>query len=69
LQRRFESFDKQGLAEGTYRDIDIGVVAQLGAGAFEWLPKWFSPNDPRASGELASEIVTLFIRGLRTEQA
>jgi len=69
LQRRFEGFGKQGLAEGTYRDIDIGVVAQLGAGAFEWLPKWFSPNDPRASGELASEIVTLFIRGLRTEQA
>ncbi|HTT96785.1 MAG TPA: TetR family transcriptional regulator [Rhizomicrobium sp.] len=66
LQRRFEDFGKQGLAEGTYRNIDIGVVAQLGAGAFEWLPKWFSPSDPRASGALAAEIVTLFIRGLRT---
>jgi AcrR family transcriptional regulator len=69
LQRRFEGFGKQALAEGTYRNIDIGVVAQLGAGAFEWLPKWFSPDDPRASGALASEIVTLFIRGLRTGQS
>ncbi len=66
LQRRFEGFGRQGLAEGTYRDIDISVVAQLGAGAFEWLPKWFSPDDPRATEALAREIVTLFIRGLRT---
>jgi AcrR family transcriptional regulator len=68
LQRRFEGFGKQGLAEGRYRDIDFDAAAQLGAGAFEWLPKWFSPDDPRASGALASEIVTLFIRGLGTKR-
>lgn len=65
LQRRFEGFGRQGLAEGVYRDIDFDAAAQLGAGAFEWLPKWFSTADPRASDALAREIVTLFTKGLR----
>jgi AcrR family transcriptional regulator len=65
LQRRFEGFGKQGLKEGVFRDIDFDAAAQLGAGAFEWLPKWFSPEDARACGALASEIVDFFIKGLR----
>ena len=35
------------------------------AGVFEWLPKWFDPADPRASGALADEYCRLFISGLR----
>jgi AcrR family transcriptional regulator len=66
LQRRFESFGKQGLADGSLRPMDYDAVAQLGAGAFEWLPKWFSFDDTRAPRALAEEIVALFIRGLRT---
>lgn len=65
IQRRYEGFGKQGLMEGVFREFDFDAAAQLGAGAFEWLPKWFSTDDPRASGALASEIVTLFIKGLR----
>ena len=65
LQRRFEGFGKQGLADGSHRDIDFDAVAQLGAGAFQWLPKWLPPDDPRASGALSQEIVSLFIGGLR----
>jgi hypothetical protein len=40
-------------------------VSQLGAGAFEWLPKWFEPGDARASEALTREIIDLFARGLR----
>jgi len=65
LQRRFTGFGDQGLADGSMRRIDFDAVSQLGAGAFEWLPKWFSQNDPRAAEILAREIVDLFIKGLR----
>ena len=41
------------------------IVSLLGAGVFEWLPKWFDPADPRASGALADEYCRLFIAGLR----
>ncbi len=65
LQQRFRGFGEQGLADGSFRAIDFDAVAQLGAGAFEWLPKWFSPSDPRAANALAQEIVELFVKGLR----
>jgi AcrR family transcriptional regulator len=65
LQRRFEAFGTEGLKQGVFRDFDFDTMAQLGAGPFEWLPKWFPADDPRAHGALAREIVTLFIKGLR----
>ncbi len=65
LQCRFSAFGRQGLKDGTFREIDFDAVAQLGAGAFEWLPKWFRADDPRRHAALAQEIATLFIRGLR----
>lgn len=65
LQRRYESFGRSGLKDGVFREFDFDATAQFGAGAFEWLPKWFSTDDSRASSALAMEIVTLFIRGLR----
>lgn len=65
LQQRFKGFGDQGLADGSFRAVDFDAVSQLGAGPFEWLPKWFSPDDPRAPEALAREIVDLFIKGLR----
>jgi AcrR family transcriptional regulator len=52
-------------ADGSFRRIDFDAVAQLGAGAFQWLPKWFRTDDVRAAEKLGEEIVVLFIRGLR----
>jgi AcrR family transcriptional regulator len=65
LQRRFEGFGKQGLADGSFRDIDFDAVAQLGAGAFQWLPKWVPTNDTRATGAIAAETMALFAKGLK----
>lgn len=61
----FSRFAAEGLADGSNRDVDLDAIAQLGAGVFEWLPKWFDPADPRAEGALAQEYCRLFIAGLR----
>jgi AcrR family transcriptional regulator len=61
----FSRYAAEGLADGSNRDVDLDAIAQLGAGVFEWLPKWFDPADPRASGALADEYCRLFIAGLR----
>ncbi|MBV9331328.1 MAG: TetR family transcriptional regulator [Alphaproteobacteria bacterium] len=66
IQLRYRAFGDEGLKDGSFRALDFDAVAQAGAGAFEWLPKWFSPDDPRAKDILAREITDLFIRGLRT---
>lgn len=65
LYQQFSGFAAQGLADGVHRDVDLGAIAQIGAGVFEWLPKWFDPADPRASGALALEYCRLFAAGLR----
>lgn len=65
LQRRFEGFGQRGVADGSVRKVDVDAVAQLGAGAFEWLPKWYVPCASRTREQLAQEIVGLFVRGLR----
>jgi AcrR family transcriptional regulator len=65
LQSRFEAFGREGLADGSYRDVDFRVVSQLGAGAFEWLPKWFDIVEPEASEAVAGEIARLYSLGLR----
>ena len=65
LQRRFSAFAQQGLAEGVHRPLDLDALAQLGAGVFQWLPKWFDPADPRAGAALSREYGRLFISGLR----
>lgn len=65
LQQRFSAFAREGLEDGSHRAVDLDAIAQLGAGVFEWLPKWFDPADARASGALSAEYRRLFIGGLR----
>jgi AcrR family transcriptional regulator len=65
LQQRYEGFGELGLRDGSMRPLDYAAVSQLGAGAFEWLPKWFQPGDPRAGSALAAEIIGLFVHGLK----
>ena len=65
IQQRYEGFGDLGIADGSFRPIDFNAVSQFTAGAFEWLPKWFDPADPRAEEILADEIVRLFENGLR----
>lgn len=66
LQQRFAAFAREGLEDGSDRAVDLDAIAQLGAGVFEWLPKWFDPGDPRAAGDLSREYLKLFMAGLRS---
>ncbi|MDQ0464857.1 AcrR family transcriptional regulator [Caulobacter ginsengisoli] len=65
LQVHFHGLARQGLADGSHRPMDFDTAAEIGAGVFEWLPKWLDPNDPRAAGAVADEICLLFIAGLK----
>lgn len=68
LERRFEGFAREGVADGSLRPYDLTSVAVVGAGAFGWIPKWLPDNDPRGAQAIADEIVELFSRGLETRR-
>lgn len=65
IQRHFRAMGDAGVASGVNRDIDIDTLSEIGAGVFQWLPKWFDRDDPRAAGAVADELTRLFIGGLR----
>lgn len=69
LQRRFEAFGEQGQEDGSCRSSDFDALAQLGAGAFEWLPKWLQPQDPRGARQIADEIIGFLFHGIRAANA
>lgn len=69
LRTHFAAFLRQGVADGSCRPCDVTVLAQVGAGAFIWLPKWVSPEDPRPPGRFGDEIVDLFTQGLKASTA
>jgi AcrR family transcriptional regulator len=65
LQRRYEVFGLEGQADGSIRAVDSDALALIGAGAFEWLPKWLPPSGSRVRSIAAMEIVALVSRGIR----
>ncbi len=65
LRTQFSAFLRQGIADGSCKPLDVPIVAQLGAGAFGWLPKWITPEDARDPRRFGDEIVALFTLGLK----
>lgn len=60
----FPNIARQGIADGTVRDIDTQAVAIAMAGAFGWLHKWYSP-DLAPPETVIDEHVRLMATGLR----
>jgi AcrR family transcriptional regulator len=64
LEQGYPEVAREGLSDGSVRDVDLTAVAQAMAGAFGWLHKWWRPElaDP---GAVISEHVRLLAGGLR----
>ena len=64
LEQGYPEVAREGLADGSVRDVDLTAVAQAMAGAFGWLHKWWRPElaDPAT---VISEHVRLLAGGLR----
>lgn len=69
LRVRFASWFRQGQADGSCHPCDVVIRAQVGAGAFGWLPKWITPEDAARPRQLADEITRFFALGLKARTA
>ena len=63
LEHGYPEVAREGLADGTVRDVELTGVAVAMAGAFGWLHKWFSP-DLMAPEVVVREQVRLLAGGL-----
>jgi AcrR family transcriptional regulator len=55
----------EGMAGGTFAPGDAKLLAFAVFGAVNWIPRWFSPQGPATSQEIAERFADYLIAGLR----
>lgn len=68
LEQGYPDVAREGLADGSVRDVDLTAVAEAMAGAFGWLHKWYEPTLVSAQAVIA-EHLALLAGGLRARAA
>jgi hypothetical protein len=53
------------MSEGTFGRGDPKLLAFALLGAVNWIPRWFNPEGPASSQEIADYFATFLIDGLR----
>lgn len=55
---------REGIEDGLFRQVEIGVAVKAILGAVNWTVKWYQPQGSNTSSEIGSEIAQLLVRGL-----
>ena len=56
---------KEGIRSGTFVYADAKLLSFAILGAVNWIPRWYSPNGPSTSEEIADRFADYLIAGLR----
>ncbi len=64
-----QKFIEQGVADGSIVSVDPKVAEFFLMGALNWLPRWFSPDGPMSSDDLAALFIRMMFDGLRARSA
>jgi AcrR family transcriptional regulator len=54
-----------GMSDGTFAQQNVDLAGITILGAINWIPKWYRPDGPMSSVELAEQIADQLIRSLR----
>lgn len=73
IRRRFEDLFKhvirEGIEDGSIRQVDVSIAAKAVLGAINWLSIWYQPRSVETDSDriaLAKEIVGIQIKGLHS---
>src|SRR5215475_13957294 len=56
---------EEGIAQGAFAPTDAKLLTFAVMGAVNWIPRWFNPEGPATSQEIADLFADFFIAGLR----
>jgi AcrR family transcriptional regulator len=56
----------QGVSDGTFGAIDVKLLSFAILGAVNWIPRWYQPDGPSSSQEIADRFADFLIGGLRS---
>jgi len=65
VDRGMRQIITDGMASGTFGDLDAKLLSFAILGAVNWIPRWFKPEGPASSQEIAERFASYLIAGLR----
>ena len=65
VDERVQTFIADGIADGSIVNVDPKVAEFFLMGALNWMPRWYQPEGPLSSSELASLFMRMMFDGLR----
>jgi len=57
---------EDGVRSGVFGNIDAKLLSFAILGAVNWIPRWYQPDGPSSSQEIADHFADYLIRGLRS---
>jgi AcrR family transcriptional regulator len=57
---------QQGVSAGTFGALDVKLLSFAILGAVNWIPRWYQPDGPSTSQEIADRFADFLIGGLRS---
>ena len=57
---------EHGVSDGTFGAIDVKLLSFAILGAVNWIPRWYQPDGPATSQEIADSFADYLIGGLRS---
>ncbi len=64
FERAFVKMLKQGIKDGSIREVDPKLAVFTFMGAINWLPRWFNPDGRLTGAEVAEKVTDLLLSGL-----
>lgn len=55
---------REGMQSGAFRDVDAKLVSFAILGAVNWIPRWFNPEGPCSSQDIARRFADFLLAGL-----
>jgi len=58
---------EEGIASGAFGEVNAKLVSFAILGAVNWIPRWFNPEGPSTSQEIADRFADYLLSGLRVQ--
>jgi AcrR family transcriptional regulator len=68
LERGVRKLIEDGIKLGEFECPNVKLTGFAILGAINWIPKWYRPDGPFDPHQIAEEMTTYFVRGLRVRQ-
>jgi AcrR family transcriptional regulator len=65
FERRYRQVVEQGIAEGVFRKVDVGIFTKAMLGAHNWVSVWYRPSGRLSGQQIAERMADTFLAALR----